>query len=122
MEEKKKRQKKQRVSRVIIILAVCLVFMVAFNNKYKIYRVNGESMQPELFSGDFVIVEDESFNELNIGDVIVYKSSDKNYIIHRIVYIESDSGKLLVKGDNNERIDREPVTIYNYIGKVVYVL
>jgi len=73
--------------------------------------------------GDIVVVRGVSFDEIKVGDVIVYKFSGKEPIIHRVVEIKD--GGLITKGDNNRNIDQisegiaPPIKAENIKGKAI---
>jgi len=50
--------------------------------------------------GDIMVLKGVDFEEINIGDVIVYQADRKEPIIHRVVKKEEDY--LQTKGDNNK--------------------
>ena len=55
--------------------------------------------------GDIVFVNGVPLEEIVIGDVIVYKNSNMEPIIHRVIEITDDG--LKTKGDNNMDIDQD---------------
>jgi signal peptidase I len=77
-----------------------------------------------LRKGDIVVVKGVPFEELQPGDVIVYKFPNREPIIHRIVAVEDDA--LYTKGDNNLAMDQEngaiapPVTEEYVQGKAIF--
>ncbi len=92
-------------------------------------------MLPALRKGDIIGVENRtSFNDLKIGDIIVYKSpgvredtGQPEFIVHRIkqIYATPEGERVLrTKGDANPKsinlIDY-PVTPDKYIGKVLFI-
>ncbi|MDR0832296.1 MAG: signal peptidase I [Bacillales bacterium] len=91
--------------------------------------VQSESMLPEYQVHDLVINKKVPFNSLKEGDDITFKCEDKSQIIfgepitHRIW--EINGTEIVTYGINNKNIDGEyildsfPVTIKNYIGKVI---
>lgn len=88
------------------------------------YHVVSPSMLPLIPVGSKIYSDENiSFDELQVGDIIVYRS--KNYdslsqnIVHRVVKIMP--GYILCKGDNNTSIDKEIVTKHNFKGKVVQI-
>jgi signal peptidase len=99
------------------------------------YILIGYSMYPIIRSNDGVVVDTHfPFNNLNVGDIIVFNSYDTTnrgqhvVIIHRVVQIINDrQGDRIIgtKGDANPDsipgIDY-PVFQQNYIGKVVSVI
>ena len=99
------------------------------------YILMGDSMYPNIRSNDGVVVDTHfPFNNLSIGDIIVFNSYDTInkgqhiVIIHRVVQIINDrQGNRIIgtKGDANPDsipgIDY-PVFQENYIGKVISVI
>src|SRR5262249_8045788 len=99
------------------------------------YILTGTSMYPNIRSNDGVVVDTHfPFNNLSIGDIIVFNSYDTVnkgqhiVIIHRVVQIinERQGGRIIgTKGDANPDsipgIDY-PIFQQNYIGKVVFVI
>jgi signal peptidase I len=120
----------------LIIISICsiaivwlaILFLVEANNRF--YVVVSESMTPNLNTGDIVIVKhgkedgpsfsassSSSFNNLKIGDIIVFKRLDKSdaephnaliprhdIIVHRVIQVMNDSSGdriLRTKGDTN---------------------
>lgn len=80
-----------------------------------------ESMVPDINPGDFVFSKKIDFDDLQVGDDIVYYSNEHNvYIVHRILS-ENPDGSFVMKGINNPTSDDEFVTKDNYIAKVVKV-
>lgn len=80
----------------------------AFNClKYERFNITCQEFEHFPFSnginvGSIVIILPVNLNNLKVGDVVLYKY-DGIYILHRIVKIENESGKLIfcVMGDNN---------------------
>lgn len=69
-----------------------------------------------LDAGDAVIIFNTPYEDLNIGDVIVYISNeDGKMIIHRI--IDKTEEGFITKGDNNNDADIQIVTKDAYQGK-----
>lgn len=90
------------------------------------YVIISPSMVPTIKVKDAVIVKRTSQDNLNIGDIITFKSTDPRYtgliITHRIVGTQSISSGDLVyrtKGDNNRIEDSAVVQNDNIFGKVI---
>ncbi len=107
--------------------------------------VTGTSMQPTILAGSVAVIDKVPFDQLKIGDVIVFvpllainNQCDSGptpsltsealvpcYVIHRIVSIDIVNGQRIVttKGDNNPGsipyID-EDINSSMYVGKVVF--
>jgi len=87
------------------------------------------SMKPYLVGGEIVVIDSTPFNELKIGEVIVYKAKwtpkNSNLTIHRIV--GKDKSGFIMKGDSPKNVTESAingvanarVTEENYGGKVV---
>lgn len=93
------------------------------------YVIITPSMVPTIKVKDAVLVRRMKDSELEIGDIITFKSTDERYtdltITHRIVGTQSISNGSLVyrtKGDNNRLEDSEVVTFKNVYGKVILKL
>jgi len=76
--------------------------------------VNGNSMEPDYHRGDLVIIAQAS--SYQVGDVVTYRDDQIDaYVIHRI--IGEDSGKYILKGDNNGWIDNTRPDRSQILGK-----
>ena len=67
---------------------------------------------------DIAIIRDSSFDDIEIGDVIVFQSEIQGVdvlVIHRVVGLHYEGG-YETKGDNNASVDVNPVTAENYQG------
>jgi len=131
---------------IIVIVGVAVIWLgirlvLGVNNPF--YVVASESMVPVLKVGDLLIVQHAtmvsnapaSFNDLKIGDIIVFRSpgiiedtGQREVIVHRVADIQTGShGERIIttKGDANDvsipGVDN-PVRVNNYIGKVLYVI
>ncbi len=77
---------------VVLSVFLALALLVAFNIKR--VEVNGISMEPAYLNGDTVIVWKTAPRQaLKPGDVIVFKSSDGDELIKRIVFVGNAQGK-----------------------------
>ena len=79
-----------------------------------------ESMEPTIEAGDYVVFSKVSFDDIKVDDIIVYKSQDNRFIIHRVIEREADY--LTVKGDNNPLADSERVTSDMVYGRYIRTL
>lgn len=79
------------------------------------FVVCDRSMEPAFIEGDHVLTL--NWIKPQAGDVIVFKSSEKN-LIKRIEIIKD--GKILVKGDNQRLSSKiAPIKTTQIIGKVI---
>lgn len=128
------------VSLTILIfgLSISIMFLgaTAYRNNelfyifdYSFSIVPTDSMigdQPDsLEPGDIAILQRGNFDNISVGDVVVYQdqvningTTESILIIHRVVEIKTD-GSLVTKGDNPlNTIDPHPVTNNTYQGKL----
>jgi|WetSurMetagenome_2_1015567.scaffolds.fasta_scaffold502469_1 signal peptidase I len=119
-----------------ILIALPIVLIVAIIAS-QLVVVPTESMKPTINEGDMVLVAKTDvlglFSELNpedvkVGDIIIYEeesagesSGEESSIIHRVVDVKEVGGKtyFVLKGDNNNAVDDENVSIGQVKGRAV---
>ena len=104
----------------LLALAACVLRFVGFDN----YIVVSGSMEPNIPTGSFAVVNrNVDFDDVKIGDVIVFKYEEMN-IIHRVIETTTINGKkyFKTKGDANKIDDGFIVTEENYCGTEVYFI
>ncbi len=77
----------------------------------------GTSMLPGSGAGTLFVIVPTKWEDLAVGDPVVYKDPAGRQIMHRLVRLDGD--RWLVKGDNNDMIDASTVTRENFVGVVV---
>lgn len=98
---------------ILLVNCILLLKSLIYPNEtpdilgYKIFVVVSESMEPEINTGDLILVNKNK--KPNIGDIITYKDSET--ITHRIVNIieENNTTKYITKGDKNATLDKDLV-------------
>ncbi len=106
---------------IAIMSIIWLLPRVALGTSTPFFSVSSESMIPTLNVGDYIVIKYEPFNELKVGDIIVFHSpiNPNDIIVHRIndtkIYIGQEV--LITKGDNNLYPDPWYVEQEHYIGK-----
>ena len=119
---------------VILVLIGCilLAYFIDFKIRdsrietplYSAYVIISGSMEPIIKVKDAVVIRRCEESDIKIGDVVTYRSLEDAYygilITHRVVNIEYQNGEkvYITKGDNNETIDRSPITFNQIQGKV----
>lgn len=90
---------------------------VSKGNEYKM-KIVGTSMLPALQPNDLIVIEKKEINELCVGDVIIFFSNQKYFIIHRLIKKMKIGNEILLitKGDNNTYVDKYKINKKNYIG------
>ena len=86
---------------------------------YKPLIVASDSMQPNIISGDLVIVKQIDAEKLMTGDVIAFKENNGTVTVHRIVDMITSKGEVYfeTKGDNNTTTDAALTAGENVVGK-----
>lgn len=84
---------------------------------YSISYVPTESMEPTINAGDYVLSHNVKFEQVNVDDIIIYKSNSGRLIIHRII-VKTDE-YIICQGDNNPIPDSE--MIYPDMVKGIYI-
>ncbi len=85
-----------------IILIVVLGLFAYYFYGFSFVIVDGISMKPTLHTGDIAILYKEPYQDIKVGNIVVY-----NYygtlIIHRVIGIYNHNGMecFIIKGDNN---------------------
>ena len=117
---------------LVVLLSIVLVFnvciMIQAKTKpnsvpsifgYKPFVVLSGSMESEINVGDLVFVKEVNSSELNVNDVIAFRTDDNKVTTHRIVNIKNENGKLCfeTKGDANNIKDESIVCEDSVEGK-----
>lgn len=82
---------------------------------WRIFTVDGCSMNPTLRYGDLLIVTKKKTAALN--DLVIFRDPEKGSIVHRVVH--HNEGGYQTKGDNNHQPDPDPLIPEKMIGRVV---
>lgn len=104
-----------------VFFAVLLMFVSTFFGIDKYLVVSG-SMEPELYAGDIAIVNrNVEFQDVEIGDIIIFRYNDMN-IIHRVIDETVIDGEkyLKTKGDANKCDDGYLTATDNYLGTTLF--
>ena len=90
---------------------------------YRAYIVMTGSMEPNYNIGDLIIIRETPIQDLKVGDVINFISSNKkDTITHRITEIveENNEIRFKTKGDNNNSVDNELVHANQIQGTLIF--
>lgn len=137
-EIKKRRNRENKICRVISIIIYILLFPLIIYNislivqsvvhpnetpsffGIKTYVIVSGSMQPEYDIGDIVIVKKVEEEDIKKDDVISYRNG-QTVVTHRVIEENEVNNKkqFKTKGDNNNTEDIHEVTIDLIEGKVV---
>jgi len=128
--------KRDYMQSIIMIVAVVLVVLVfwyglslVFKTESPLLAVASESMEPVLYKGDLILIEGvDDVSTIHTatkdaevpGDIIVYRRSDGELIVHRAVDVQSNGDgtySFQTWGDNNQYPDTALVDENNVVGK-----
>ena len=85
--------------------------------KYQMIAIMSDSMNPKYYKGDAAIIV-KSNKDLKVGDIVSFKDSSGNTIIHRINNI--NNGYITTKGDNNNTVDNKKIRVEDVEGKYLF--
>jgi signal peptidase I len=130
---------KQTLYLLLALLLVVGAFSAAavlLGTQAPLAAVTSGSMTPTIKQGDLLVIQGVSPQSLQVGNIIVYRTTDPylsdELIVHRIIQINKADGNIVgfvTKGDNNPY----PDTVYGFepptgippqyvVGKVVFVI
>ena len=113
------------ISTVLVVIVVALaVLLVGFRFiGFDTYVVLSGSMEPAHKTGSLIYVRDVDPMEVEIDDVITFKSgTSETMVTHRVISIEGEGydKQFITKGDANTEADSQPVPLTNVMGKVAF--
>jgi signal peptidase I len=91
---------------------------------FAIRRVQGESMQPHLSDGDFLIVL-TWFQSISLGDIVVAHHNTYGDLVKRVASIEGDGKYIFLASDNIVGLNSTQMgrlTKKDILGKVIYTV
>ena len=113
---------------ILIFVIVCLVYYLLTGITtgkpnvfgYRIFYIPTESMMPVIHPGDFVIGVPVDYKDVQVGDIVTYKSRSKGITICHRVIDRTEEG-LVFQGDNNSEVDLELVGKYEVGYRIVRI-
>ena len=114
---------------IIVILAVSMSIILrqllieSTGLETPLVVVRGHSMYPFFLDGDMVVIFRENVSNVELGDIVVYRTITGRMIIHRVIEKRKINNHitLIVKGDNNPMPDIPPVSQPRLVGKVASI-
>lgn len=132
-EQKQQKQEKSNSGIGREILSYALILILALILSAHLSVVVSGSMEPAFYRGDIVATENvntygiQEFNpytDVHVNDVVVYDATwYSDPVIHRVIDIQEINGSkyYIIKGDNNEVKDPEPVSPSQIRSKVISI-
>lgn len=90
-----------------IVLVLLIVFFLPQCMGYQPYNIETASMTPKYPIGSMIYVKPVSLEELEVGDVVTYRTSSEGgwVVTHRLTQVDKQNGTLVTKGDANNTED-----------------
>lgn len=98
---------------VLVLIGAGMFVIPRFFN-VNAYIVKSGSMEPKIQTGSVAFI-DESDKDVAVGDIITYKLSNGECVIHRIIE-ETENGQFVTKGDANDTADQNYVSSEQIVG------
>lgn len=108
---------------VVIVVALAVLLVGVRLVGMDTFVVLSGSMEPAHKTGALIYVKDVDPQEIEVGDVITFRSGTSDtQITHRVIEImgEGADKQFTTKGDSNESADPSPVSVGNVTGKVLF--
>lgn len=91
--------------------------------RHQAFPYQGSSMWGTFRAGDILLTEAISLEDVRLGDVLTYCSSQcrktRDVVVHRVV--AHTSGGFVTQGDAMRRPDTDPVRAQNLLGRVIQI-
>lgn len=107
------------VSGLLAVIAISLILLRLQGWQY--LSVQTGSMAPLFDAGDGVLVRPAQPSELQVGDIVSFRSTQQIIFSHRIVAIDAAKRTMTTRGDRNRQPDGV-IGFGNIIGKTALVL
>ena len=110
------------IATIMVVIAMILAFLIAGIRLFGLQPMGvlSGSMEPTYSTGSLIYVKDVDYRDLDVRDVITYKSG-KSIVTHRIIEVVNEGGvKFRTQGDANDNADATLVSPGNVLGKVVF--
>lgn len=98
-----KKETKVAIAEAVLTAAIIAIIVMSITGVFMFAVVEGKSMEPLLQTGDLVFVYRADPHTIHEGDVVVYERPGRSFIIHRVIKVMEEDGKIyfIIKGDNN---------------------
>jgi signal peptidase I len=123
-------------SLLILIMSLLLLFVVitviSFVNKKPVMVfgigyaiVETDSMYPTIIPGDYILVQETDFDDLNVGDILAFWTQDYSYVVVHEIAREAQGGYVTrgINSHDSTYVDDEDIygiiTPERVVGKVI---
>ncbi len=89
---------------------------------YQTYVIYGSSMEPAIMLGSLIVTKPAKVDDLQVGDIIAFRSGNETIVTHRITGIREEDGHRLVltKGDASNGSDPLETHLEGEINRLAY--
>ena len=117
---------KNKISNIVIIIlsTIIVVYIGLMVFGYRIYAVKTSSMYPDIPKGSVAIAKklspDEVFEELELGNDIVYRTSSGSNLTHRVIMLDEENGLIQTQGIREGSAKDTVIGPTSVLGKVSF--
>ena len=89
---------------------------------YQTYVIYGSSMEPTIKLGSLILAKPANVGDLQVGDIIVFRSGNETTVTHRITGIREEDGQryFKTKGDATNGADPQEVRLEGGVHRLAY--
>ena len=99
---------------VVAIYYIPQILTRTLNSEHPTLTVISHSMYPALTRGDLILVKGTTFEEIEVGTVVVFRHAE-GLAVHRVIKIQGET--ITTRGDANPEADN-PITYDDIVGRV----
>ena len=105
------------IAAVAAFLSIVLIVLLVLG--YHPFVLSTQSMEPTVMKGSLCWVDTKiTPQEVEVGDIVVYRSPANSLVLHRLVDMEE--GKYVLKGDASQKKQEVALSKINFIGREVF--
>lgn len=109
----------------VAVLSIALIFVAVMisSDTFSFGIIRGQSMEPKIKEGDFILIKKISATDVVVGDIIAYDISDKKYV-HEVTDISTGPEQIIFKTncDPPDLSYEHIASSSSLIGEVIYVI
>ena len=89
---------------------------------YQTYVIYGISMEPAIKLGSLIVTKPANVDDLQVGDIIVFRSGNETTVTHRITGVREEDGHrfFLTKGDASHGADPLETQLDGGVNRLAY--
>ncbi len=109
---------------ILVLLGALLAAALPRLLGYQSYVIYGSSMEPTIKLGSLILAEPVGVEELQVGDIIAFRTPNEITVTHRIVAVRHEDGQhyFQTKGDASSGGDPTEVRLEGSVHRLSYKL